>query len=99
MIARCVRGHFEKFPNHREVRVHNFESGRQCIFEGDIILQLPRLHSVSDEQLVTEFERRVFFADALRISEIFHDTLDAEAAIDAIGIEIRRGIFRLHQKR
>ena len=67
MIARRIRGHLEKFPDHGEIRVQDFEPGGQCIFERDIVLQFSRLHSVGDKQLIAEFERRVLFAGAFRV--------------------------------
>src|SRR6266567_5199441 len=60
MIARRVRRHLEKFPNHREIRVHHFEPGGQCIFERNIVLQFSRLHPVGDEQLIASLNGAFF---------------------------------------
>ena len=62
IVRACDRvlgcGQFEKLADHRQIRIHRFEAGRQRIFQRNVILQLSRVHPVGDENLIAQFEWR-----------------------------------------
>ena len=89
---------FEKLPDHREIWIYGLESGRQRILQRNVILQLSRIHSVSDEDLIPELERRIAGTSAFRIRQISRDPLDPKSAIDPIGLDFIGRILSLQQK-